>query len=139
MYTNDYDDQFAKADKWMDSIQPYIKSEPLLHDADGIKPEQYGYAFREKASGAKVSSFKKPEVTVLIFDSNLLYRNAHSELWSVPQPGRHKSTDGSVAVDNLEFVDGHAKGFYSISATPSSGLSALQQALTTDDLATRSP
>ncbi len=137
IYSGDYDDRFSQAEGWGDRIKEYARTDSIMHDTEGVEANQYGYAFRERAGSAKQSGFQHPESTVLIFDSTLLYKNAHSELWSVPQPGRHRSADGSVAVDNLAFADGHARGFSTITPSGPNQVGGLAQALAADDMAIR--
>jgi len=103
MYSGDYDSKMPKADRWMDSIKEYAKFEGIFHDPAMIEPGEYGYAFRKSASGLNADKVPKQEDYAVIFDSRLLQRNAHSELWSLPKPGRHSGSN------NIGFLDGHAK------------------------------
>jgi len=102
MYAEDHDERFPKAGGWMDLTFPYIKSEMVFHDVSGVKPGDYGYAFRTKASNLNQSTVKDASQFELLFDSTLLYRNASSELESLPRPGRH------FGFDTIGLLDGHA-------------------------------
>jgi len=103
MYANDYDDKLPKAAVWMDSIGEYTKGSNLYHDPELNGTTEYGYAFRDKASGIKSASVAKPAEFQLIFDSVLLGRNAHSEPSTMPHPGRH------LGHNCVGYMDGHAK------------------------------
>ena len=104
IYSGDYDDTLPKAKGWMDSIVKYTKDETIFHDLQGVNAGEYGYSFREKASGLKAVEVPKPEIFEIVFDSSLVQRNAHSELWSLPKPGRHNG------YTLFGYLDGHAKG-----------------------------
>jgi len=110
MYSGDNNDRWPNPAYWMDQIRPYIKTEEILRDSEGVPPGGYGYAFRNNASISEAQSFNAAAQFALIFDSTLLGRNAHSELWSLPQEGRHKAWDGFVK-DNVVFADGHGHSF----------------------------
>ncbi len=131
MYSGDSDDRFTRSEGWMDSVRPYVKLEDVEHDFEGIEKGQYGYAFRERAGGEKAEQFRLPADTILVFDSNLVQRSAHSELWSIPQPGRHKSRDVCA------FMDGHARMLGSPTVEHPELGSTLQLALQADDKATK--
>lgn len=103
IYAGDYDNLLPKGKGWMDALAPYAKAEQFFHDVYGVKPSEYGYAYRNVASGMNESKVKKPEEFELVFDSTLLYRSAVSGLWSLPRPGRHGGND------TIGFLDGHVK------------------------------
>ncbi len=103
MYTDDSDDTFPKAEAWMDLILIYQRSPREFHDPQGVPKEAYGYAYRDSASGLKTSGIKKPESYAVVFDSTLLRWNSHSELSTLPHPGRHNGRD------TVGYADGHAK------------------------------
>jgi hypothetical protein len=104
LYMADYDDYLPLAADWMDELQLSRQvPEAYFHDWQGIKPGEYGYAFRGKASAKASSEFKNPTMYALIFDSMLTGRNAHGEPNTLPHPGRHSGCD------NVAFFDGHVK------------------------------
>jgi len=103
IYTNDYDDRYPVATAWMDRIDEYQKSKDCFHDVEGIPEGGYGYAFRLNASNKKTTSIDFEARYVVLFDSTIGGKNANSELWSLPKPGRHNRSD------SLGFADGHAK------------------------------
>ncbi len=102
MYASDYDDRMPMADQWADLTSKFRRSEGVLHDP-ALGKNEYGYAFRNRASSMAISSVKKPMSFILMFDSTVRGRNAQSELWSLPYPGRHSGSNNGV------FLDGHAK------------------------------
>lgn len=109
IYAAENDDLLPVASRWMDQLKPYIKSDDILRSNLATPEDQsdYGFAFRAEFSQKKVSSFEAPAQQVVIFDSTLLTRNAHSDLESLPKPGRY---DGGKEKGNIfGFIDGHAK------------------------------
>jgi prepilin-type processing-associated H-X9-DG protein len=106
VYSGDYDETLPKAPRWMDTISSYSNTgvgQSIFHDVEGVGADDYGYAFRSKASLLDESKVDKTSEFILVFDSNLLGRNAYGEPSSMPNPGRH---DGGNSVG---FLDGHAK------------------------------
>ena len=135
LYAADVDDRFPPATVWMDVIDIYTKTESVFHDPAVRATSEYGLAFRRRASGVKLAALQSPAQFVLVFDSKLTARNAHSELWSIPRPGRHPASDNGNS-DNMAFADSHAKSFVTnidvgnlYKATP------LDEALMNDDAA----
>jgi hypothetical protein len=103
MYSNDYDDVLPRASRWMDDLVPYTKNEYMFHDSGSVPDKAYGYAFRAKSSGLKLTTLPDPSKRDLTFDTTQEGRNASSELGTLPNPGRHAGSSG------LSFSDGHAK------------------------------
>ena len=104
MYSDDNDDTFPAADGWMDRMGKFDKSlEPMFHDPDLANKAEFGYAYRDKASGVHSKTTPKPETFELVFDSSLTGSNAHSELDTLPSPGRHNGGN------NIGFLDGHVQ------------------------------
>jgi len=113
IYSADNDDAFPRADNWFDvtlnSLQK-VRGSPkaAMEDSEfhhhGVLPDRdFGYAFLDKASGIKGENIPTDSQFVLIFDSTLLGRNAHSGLDTLPHPGRHLGFNAEA------FADGHAK------------------------------
>ena len=98
MYASDNADRFPARDVWKDSIAPYVKSEPVLHEIQAPKGV-YGYAFNAALSGAEADDPKIP----MAYDSVNPIRNASDRLASLPAKGKH---DGK---NNVAYADGHAK------------------------------
>jgi len=104
MYAADNDDALPNSAHWMDSIQTGgWKGERGLHDEQALGTKVYGYAMRDSASELRISKVDAPDRFIIDFDSNLLGRSAHSDLSTMPQPGRHHGRD------NMGFLDGHSK------------------------------
>jgi len=129
MYADDNDGHFPTAWSWMNRIFDYTKNESLCRDYEGVSKGGYGYAFRSSASSLSEADIASPPHFVLIFDSILTDRNASSEPWSLPNPGRHHG------LDSIAFADGHAKQF----ANPSFGISGLDKILRDDSHALDKP
>jgi hypothetical protein len=106
MYANDFDDRLPLAANWMDGLAKYQEWGGLYHAPDLPKANRdgYGFALRKRLAGKSLSEVIEPGKTAMIFESILLQRNAVSELWSLPDPGR-----APRGTDCVAFVDGHAK------------------------------
>lgn len=102
MYVQDNNDKLPDADKWIDEVMPYIKTEAVFRDpaAPGLK---WGYAFNRALSGASMADLDDPAGTVLLFESTDGKKNASDAGGSVPKPGRH--SDGT----DYALVDRHVK------------------------------
>jgi len=129
MYIDDNDNRFPEAEIWIDRLKPYSKSEGIFQDIEGIKKGSYGYAFRKSASSIDQAEIKNPTEFVIVFDSSLMGRNATSELWSLPHPGRHKGAD------TVCFADTHAKRLSLGDESKPDQVSPMQKALIADDYA----
>ena len=117
MYTSDNDDRYMLATNWMDTIQPYLRNEPILHSLALQRPGSaevpiqstpYGIAFRKSLAGVDCNNLVVPEQIAVLFDSTELGRNASGELNLLPDPPRHKSKDGTPC-NLVGFADGHVK------------------------------
>jgi len=100
LYASDFDGHFPDPKNWMDEVSR-IKSRPRFR-CPAVAGSQYGFAFNKDLAGKKVSQVEPSHE--LIFDSNLLERNANSGLESLPSPGRHGF--GGRAVNHILHVDG---------------------------------
>jgi prepilin-type processing-associated H-X9-DG protein len=104
-YTQDHDEHLPEADKWVDELLPYVKSEAIFHDPSAPASQKWSYAFNQNLSGKPLAQFDAPADTVMLFESNLGVKNASDTGASVPVPGRHQGgTDYALA-------DGHVKWF----------------------------
>ncbi len=112
MYDSD-NDRLPFANKWMDGITEYTHSEVPFH-CPFVPPDKnndYGYAMQSKLGRVPLKSIKKPEEEPLIFDSNLLTRNAHSNV--VLQTGFTRQPGQVVG-----YADGHAKAIKPAKSAP---------------------
>ena len=100
LYASDFDDRLPNANAWMDAIQPRELTDKFLHDVIGIKPGEYGYAFRDKASGISIPEVEDPKLFILVFDSTLIGKNAHGDASTLPRPGRHHGADYIMSLDD---------------------------------------
>ena len=89
----------------MDVTRRYAHGDNVFHCP--IVREQnakdYGYAMVATMSNARVGDVPNPDEAPLLFESALLYRNAHSGFKGFPSPLRH-GNGFSVA-----FADGHVR------------------------------
>ena len=111
IYFADNDDRFPNRDSWRDAIAPHVKSDrPLICPIILKKknPQIFGYAVNRILSNARYPV--RPEVTIHLFESNNLSRNASGDLSSLPKPGRHLFPSDSHGLNNVVYAGGHAKG-----------------------------
>ena len=102
-YVQDHNETMPDADRWVDEIMPYAKSEALFRDPSAPSGERWSYAFNKNLSGIKLADLISPATTVILFESTLGTKNATDTGESVPKPGRHNGgTD-------YAFSDGHVK------------------------------
>ncbi|MCW5933289.1 MAG: hypothetical protein KIT45_03195 [Fimbriimonadia bacterium] len=104
MYIQDYDEHFPMASQWGDLTEPYLKDRakyrcPSVSDQGG-----FGYAMNSEMSQKKFDEIKKPDQTLLLYDSTNLAWNAHDKVASLPDPHRHSDKN------NVAYADGHANG-----------------------------
>ncbi len=104
-YTQDNDEHLPDADKWVDEIMPYVKTEAIFRDPSAPAGEKWSYAFNRTLSRAPLSRLDSPASTVMLFESTSGAKNASDTGQSVPRPGRHRGgTDYALA-------DGHVKWY----------------------------
>ncbi len=104
-YTQDHDERLPDADKWVDEIYPYVKSEAIFRDPSAPAGEKWSYAYNRTLSGVSLAKLDSPASTVMLFESNTGLKNASDTGESIPLPGRHQGgTDFSYA-------DGHVKWY----------------------------
>ena len=104
-YTQDHDEKLPDADKWVDEIYPYVKTEAIFRDPSAPAGEKWSYAYNSTLSGVSLAKFDSPSSTVMLFESKLGVKNANDTGESIPMPGRHQGgTDYALA-------DGHVKWF----------------------------
>ena len=100
-YVQDNDQKLPDADKWVDEIYPYLKTESVFRDPSAPAGEKWSYAFNRNLSGRKVADLASPATTVILFESTMGAKNASDTGESVPHPGRH---NGGA---DYAFADGH--------------------------------
>lgn len=104
-YVQDHDERMPGADKWVDEIMPYVKTEAIFRDPSAPAGEKWSYAYNSALSHRSLAQFDAPAQTVMLFESTKGVKNASDTGQSVPVPGRHQGgTDYALA-------DGHAKWF----------------------------
>ena len=102
-YEQDHNETLPDADKWVDEIYPYLKTESVFRDPTAPAGEKWSYAFNKNLSGVKLSDLAWPATAVILFETTLGTKNAADTGESVPHPGRHSGgTD-------YAFADGHVK------------------------------
>ncbi len=118
-YSQDYDDHYPAAARWMDDVESYVTrnsdSNHVLQcpNIRSVSPKSFGYAFNSRLNLKPVSKIKTAATTELIYDSSALIRNANDEVASLPTSPRHKARavkgKKSIAINFVCFVDGHVK------------------------------
>jgi len=110
MYAADNDDRFPPASAgWMDQSLRYTKNQDVFHcpSLRSSGPSVFGYAANSKVLGLNQNKAARPADVAMLFESDLLTKNASSGLETLPDPGRHNSS--GTAANNIAFLDGHAK------------------------------
>jgi prepilin-type processing-associated H-X9-DG protein len=100
-YVQDYDEMYPPANKWSDVIQPYVKSERILHCPSLEPGEKYGYAMNWRLSRKGMASIESPAETVALYESSVLKRNHSGE--GKDLAFRH------FGGANYAYTDGHVK------------------------------
>ena len=85
-YVQGHNETMPDADKWVDEIMPYLKTESVFHDPSAPTGEKWSYAFNKNLSGIKLADLASPATTVILFESTLGTKNATDTGESVPIP-----------------------------------------------------
>ncbi|AIE85385.1 hypothetical protein [Fimbriimonas ginsengisoli] len=103
LYTSDNEGWMPPSAAWIDELKPYTKSEELF---DCSVAGRYGYAMNEALTQATVEkwSTERAAETPVAFESVTIGRSVVGSLQLLPRAPRHGS------VNNIAYVDGHAKG-----------------------------
>lgn len=113
-YAVDHDGCFPPAESWIDASwslgakkDPENESESIFRCPTISKKRtgEYGYAFFDDLGLKPRSQLVDPKTTPMVFDSDLMSRNAHSGVESLPKVPRHRSGRSN----NVLAADGHAK------------------------------
>lgn len=109
MYSIDNNDLLPPAAQWMDVLGRYEVEDQIFKSPEATPndPTDYGFAFRTDLQFQNLEKMQDNALRVMVFDSTLLSRNAHSGLETVPSPGRYGK--GTAAGNTFGFADGHAK------------------------------
>jgi prepilin-type processing-associated H-X9-DG protein len=98
-YTYHHNDRFPDADRWMDEIKPYLKTEEYYHDPAAPNSERYSYAYNRSLSGAAADRVSNMSATVMLFESSLNVRNASDTGQSLIKAPRHAGHQNFVFVN----------------------------------------
>lgn len=102
MYASDWDSYLPPADKWCDTLYPYVQNEGIFH-CPAVPLDEYGYAFNKNLDGISLEDIQFPTQTVVFFESTLGTRNATGTGESLPDPPRYP--EGNI----FGFADGHVQ------------------------------
>ena len=100
LYAEDYDGRLPQKTNWSDCMESRLKSTQILKCPADDGKSRCSYSINSQLNGESISSIKKPDTTLLYFDSKRGW-NSSSPISSA-EP-RHAG--GS----NFAFVDGHVK------------------------------
>ena len=104
-YTNDHDEKLPDADKWVDEIMPYVKTEAIFRDPSAPAGEKWSYAYNRNLSGVSLAKLDSPASTVMLFESKMGVKNANDTGESIPMPGRHQGgTDYAQSDGHVEWL-----------------------------------
>ncbi len=105
-YTQDYDEKYPPARKWIDVVMPYVKSEDIFK-CPAVTKAGNGYAYNSKFSQISLSAISEPARTINIYETSNLSRNVFA-----PFNGRaYRHQQGGESGMNIGFADGHVKWF----------------------------
>ena len=102
-YASDHDDRLPLAQNWTDQIRMYPDSNRVF-TCPILRAGAFGYAMSNAMSHVKQSEIDVPGEAWLLFESDILGKNAASGPESLPNPGRHHGRNV------VGFADGHVKG-----------------------------
>jgi len=105
-YTQDYDERYPPARKWMDVTLPYIKSEQVFQ-CPALSGKGNGYAYNSKLSQASLAGVMAPAMTINIYETSNLRRNVFAPFNGRAYRHQRDNKDGM----NIAFADGHVKWF----------------------------
>lgn len=105
-YTQDYDERFPPARKWIDVLQPYVKSEQIFK-CPALTQDGNGYAFNSKLSQISLSGINNTAQTINIYETSNLGRNVFAPFNGRAYRHQQNGQDGM----NIGFADGHVKWF----------------------------
>ncbi len=103
IYTSDYDGYFPLANRWVDSLVAYTKTEVPFHSPlpELSDPKSFGYALNIEVAGVSMFSLSNPATTLTLFDSTVLSKNAAVSTSTTPNPPRYGTKN------TLGYADGH--------------------------------
>ena len=104
MYSQDYDEHFPPAEKWMTVSVPYIQNSALFlcpTARDETPKAKSSYAMDSRLSGLAEKKLKEPPSRALLYDSTRTD-------WDAADPGQTFAPRHSER-GNVAFADGHAK------------------------------
>lgn len=104
-YTQDYDQRLPRAQNWQDAVRPYLRGDELFHCPEVKQDDNVGYAFNSKGSGKLESVFKDESVTVAVYETSDLRRNA----FGMGERTAYRHTLEGKLGANYAFQDGHVK------------------------------
>ena len=103
-YTQDYDERYPPARKWIDVLQPYTRSEQLFQ-CPALSGKGNGYAFNSKLSQASLANVMSSATTINIYETSNLGRNVYAPFNGRAYRHRRDGKDGM----NIAFADGHVQ------------------------------
>jgi prepilin-type processing-associated H-X9-DG protein len=101
MYVVDNGSHFPPAPIWCDALDEYVKNRDVFRCPQARGKSGWDYAFNAALDRQDFEKLRKPEATVVIFESDL-GRNASGGRRDLPAVPRHLNGD------NYGFADGHA-------------------------------
>ena len=102
-YSQDYNEKFPIARKWIDELMPYVKSEQIFRCPALPAGSNYGYAYNQNLNGLGQSKMDSVAQTVAIYETEDLTRNA----FGAGEERAYRHGGGS----NIAFADGHIKWY----------------------------
>jgi prepilin-type processing-associated H-X9-DG protein len=103
MFADDHDEHLPKADRWIEDLMPYVRSEEVFKCPDDDSGARSSYAMNSALSGLALKEIKDPSNLVLVFETNKPGNNPAGG----PEAVQLRHNNGRYAV--YGYVDGHAK------------------------------
>lgn len=98
MYSDSWDQMLPPADRWEEALKETLSDAASL-DCPALGTGKHGYAMNSEVGGKRVSEIADAAGTPLFYDSTLPPPNAHDNVASLPQPGRHDGRNYIVYLD----------------------------------------
>ncbi len=102
-YSQDYDEKFPAARKWIDDVMPYVRSEEVFRCPSLPDGAKYGYAYNQNLNSLSQAKMDNVAQTVAIYETDDLTRNA----FGAGEERAYRHLNGS----NIAFADGHIKWY----------------------------
>jgi hypothetical protein len=102
MFADDHDEQFPKAEHWVDDLMPYVKDVKLFKCPEDKSGARSSFAMNSALSGKSMAIVMNPASVVMVFETDKPGENPVGGPEAVLKVPRHNG-------NAYGFADGHAK------------------------------